>query len=203
MHLLFILISFLEKIKQWDQWLFIQINSGQSNSFFDSIMPYLRSAFYWTPLYLFILLFVLFNFKKNGRGWWWVLFFLCTVSLTDVVSSRIFKEIFERLRPCQDPDFMGYVRLLVDNCSTGYSFTSSHAANHFGMAAFFFITFRSVFKKWALLAFLWALLISYAQVYVGVHYPLDVLGGALIGLLFGWMLGNFFNKRFGIAIFDL
>ena len=199
MFLLFTLLTFLQKIKQWDQWLFIQINSGQSNSFSDSIMPYLRNSYYWTPLYLFLLLFVIINFK--GRGWWWVLIFLCTVSLTDIISSRILKEVFERLRPCQDPDFMGYVRLLVDQCSGGSSFTSSHAANHFGMATFFFITFRHLFKKWAWLVFIWAAAVGYAQVYVGVHYPGDVLGGAVAGILMGSLTGVFFNKRYGIAIF--
>ena len=162
-------------------------------------MPYLRNSYYWTPLYLFLLLFVIINFK--GRGWWWVLIFLCTVSLTDIISSRILKEVFERLRPCQDPDFMGYVRLLVDQCSGGSSFTSSHAANHFGMATFFFITFRHLFKKWAWLVFIWAAAVGYAQVYVGVHYPGDVLGGAVAGILMGSLTGVFFNKRYGIAIF--
>ena len=191
--------SLLQKLEQWDQWLFIQVNSRQSNSFFDSVMPYLRNSFYWAPLYLFILVFVTINYKS--RGWWWVLLFLITISITDIVSSRLIKEAFERLRPCQDPDFFENVRLLVNRCSGGYSFTSSHAANHFGMATFFFVTARQLIRGWGLLAFLWAALISYAQVYVGVHYPFDVLGGASIGLLTGLLTGWFFNKQFGIAIF--
>jgi undecaprenyl-diphosphatase len=199
MYFLFTQLSFLQKLEQWDHWLFIQINNHQSNPFFDSIMPYLRNSFYWAPLYLFLLMFATLNFK--GRGWWWVLLFLCTVSLTDITSSRIIKEAVERLRPCQDPDFFENIRLLVNQCSGGYSFTSSHAANHFGMAAFFFITSRQLIKNWALLAFFWAAAISYAQVYVGVHYPFDVLGGALVGVFFGLVMGVFFNKRFGIAIF--
>ena len=199
MYLLFIPLSFLQTLKQWDQWLFIQINNQQSNSFFDSVMPYIRNSFYWAPLYLFLLLFVTINFK--GRGWWWVLFFLCTVSLTDIASSQIFKVVFERLRPCQDPDFLQNVRLLVNRCSVGYSFTSSHAANHFGMATFFFISFRKYFKNWTWLAFLWAGVISYAQVYVGVHYPFDVLGGAITGVLLGLLTGRFFNKKFGFVTF--
>ena len=199
MFLFFTTLSILQTLEKWDQWLFIQINSHQTNIFFDSIMPYLRNSFYWSPLYLFLFLFVTLNFK--GRGWWWAFLFICTVSFTDIVSSRIFKEAFERLRPCQDPDFMTNVRLLVNHCSGGYSFTSSHAANHFGMATFIFITLRPLIKNWALLAFFWAALVCYAQVYVGVHYPFDIAGGAIIGLLSGLMTGKFFNKRFGIAIF--
>jgi undecaprenyl-diphosphatase len=69
--------SLLQKLEQWDQWLFIQVNDHQANSFFDSIMPYLRIAYYWTPLYLFLLVFIPVNFK--GRGLWWCVLFLCTV----------------------------------------------------------------------------------------------------------------------------
>lgn len=189
-----------QNLEQWDQWLFIQVNNHQSNSFFDSMMPYLRSAYYWPPLYLFLLVFITTNFKS--RGWWWSLVFLCTVSLCDMTSSKLVKEAFERLRPCNDPDFLHFVHLLVNRCSGTFSFTSSHAANHFGMATFMFVTLRPVIKKWAWLAFLWAAFIGYAQVYVGVHYPFDVLGGAAIGFAFGWVLGTFFNKRFGFANFE-
>lgn len=199
MFFIFNQLSFLQKLEQWDRWLFIQINNNQSNPFFDAVMPYLRNAYFWAPLYIFLFLFIILNFK--GRGWWWLLLFLCTVSLTDIVSSKLLKETFERLRPCQDLDFMENVRLLVNRCSGGYSFTSSHAANHFGMATFFFISLRHLVKKWALLAFLWAAVICYAQVYVGVHYPFDVLGGAFAGLFIGLLTGRFFNKQFGITNF--
>ena len=192
--------GFFQKLEQWDQWLFIQINNHQSNPFFDSIMPYLRSSFYWAPVYLFLFVFVIMNFK--GRGLWWIVIFLCTVSLCDMTSSQLVKELFQRLRPCQDPDFFQYVRLLVDNCSKTYSFTSSHASNHFGMGIFIFLTLRPVIKKWTWIAIAWAAIICYAQVYVGVHYPSDVLGGAVIGLVFGSLLGIFFNKRFGFVNFE-
>ena len=192
--------SLLQKLEQWDQWLFIQVNDHQTNSFFDSIMPYLRIAYYWTPLYLFLLVFITVNFK--ARGLWWCVLFLCTVSLCDMTSTNLFKEVFHRLRPCADADFFQNVRLIVDNCGGNYGFTSNHAANHFGMATFIFITLRPVIGKWVWLAYLWAAVIGYAQVYVGVHYPFDILGGAAIGFLFGWILGVFFNKRFGFANFE-
>lgn len=128
--------------------------------------------------------------------------FLCTVSLCDMTSSNLFKEVFQRLRPCRDPDFLYNVRLVVDRCGGNFSFTSNHAANHFGMATFIMVTLRSYFKRWVWFAYLWAALIGYAQVYVGVHYPLDILGGAVIGVGYGWMLGIFFNKRFGFANFE-
>jgi len=163
-------------------------------------MPYLRIAYYWTPVYLFLFVFIIMNFK--GRGWWWLVIFLCTVSLCDMTSTNLFKEVFHRLRPCADLDFFQNVRLVVDSCGGKYGFTSNHAANHFGMATFIFLTLKPVIGKWVWLAYLWAAIIGYAQVYVGVHYPFDILGGAAIGFLFGWLLGVFFNKRFGFANFE-
>ena len=119
-----------------------------------------------------------------------------------MTGNYVFKHGFERLRPCNDPEFYLNVRLLLNHCGGGYSFISNHAANHFGMAAFFFITFKHLFKKWTWIAMFWAVMIGYAQVYVGVHYPLDVFCGALLGLAFGITTGSFFNKRFGFVIFD-
>ena len=185
---------------QWDRWLFQKINSDWSNPFFDAIMPFMRNALHWAPLYLFVIVFVLYNFKVKGI--WWVVLFLCTVALCDMTGTYLFKKTFHRLRPCNDINFNTHVRLLLDQCGKGWSFVSNHAANHFGMAAFFIITFRKILGRWVWLALLWAPLIGYAQVYVGVHYPSDILGGAILGLIFGIATGTFFNKRFHFTIFD-
>lgn len=190
----------LNQLELLDKWLFSKINSQYTNIAFDYFMPYLRNSVYWAPLYLFLLVFVTINFKAKG-GWWCVIF-LCLIAMTDIVSSHLFKDTFERVRPCNDPSFFLNVRLLVRDCPFGYSFTSSHAANHFGMAAFFFFTFRTLFKRWAWIAFIWAAMIGYAQIYVGVHYPSDIAGGGLLGVFFGSMLALFFNKRFGMVNFD-
>ena len=193
------LMTLTDQLKVWDQWLFMKMNSEWTNSFFDVISPFIRESTFWAPLYLFLLLFVTFNFK--ARGWLWALFFICTVSFTDIISSRVFKNGFERLRPCNDPGFMMHVRLLLNHCSGGYSFTSSHAANHFGMATFFYFTMRHLIGRWALIGFVWAAIICYAQIYVGVHYPMDILGGALLGVCFGLFTGMIFNKRYGFVNF--
>ena len=192
--------GFLEKLKQWDQSLFIKLNNDWTNPVFDSLMPFMRNGMYWVPLYLFFGVFVLLNFK--GKGFWWIVFFIITVALTDMGGNYLFKYPIGRLRPCNDPDFFNHVRLLLPSCGSGKSFISNHAANHFGMATFFFITLRGILKKWAALAFLWAAMIAYAQVYVGIHYPGDVLSGALFGCIIGWGTGKLFNKRHQFAIFD-
>ena len=189
------LLTFWQQVERWDQWLFIQLNSKWTNPFFDTVLPYFRDSVFWAPLYLFILAFIALNYGRKGV--WWSIAFLCTIAITDMVSSRVFKEAFERLRPCQDPAFLSNVRLLVKHCSGGYSFTSSHAANHFGMATFVSRTFYSTFGRWIYLSYIWAFFISYAQIYVGVHYPLDVLGGAGIGVLAGLLTASLFNKKAG------
>lgn len=195
------LLNILQKLEKLDQWLFMAINSGFTNSFFDRLMPFMRYALNWAPLYVFLGAFVLLNYKIKGA--WWILFFIVTIALTDMTGNYLFKHVFERVRPCGDPDFFFHVRLLTNHCSTGYSFISNHAANHFGIAMFFFLTLRPVLKKWAAIAFLWAALVAYSQVYVGIHYPSDVIAGALLGLLFGALTGTIFNKRYGFAIFDI
>lgn len=192
-------LGFWQKLEQWDQWLFIQLNSVWTNPVFDSLMPFLRNGKNWAPLYLFLGVFAILNFSRKGI--WWCVFFLVTVALTDMTGTYVFKHTIERMRPCSDADFSSHVRLLVSYCSGGFSFVSNHAANHFGLAAFFFTTMKPVLPKWAPAGLVWAGLIAYAQVYVGVHYPLDVLAGTLLGLIFGTITGRLFNKRYGFAIF--
>jgi undecaprenyl-diphosphatase len=163
-------------------------------------MPFLRESNIWVPLYLFLAVFMILNFR--ARGAWWCVLFLVTVALTDMTGTYIFKHGIERLRPCNDPTMVDSVRLVIRNCAGGYSFISNHAANHFGMAIFFFTSFRHISRPAAWVAIAWAVLIAYSQVYVGVHFPLDVISGALLGLAIGSFTGHFFNKRFGFAIFE-
>ena len=175
-----------------DQALFSLINGTWTNSFLDGILPWCRNASNWYPFYAVLLVYL---FIKWGKATWkWLLFALINLTLTDQISSSIFKPLFHRLRPCADPLMNGKVRLLLDHCSGGFSFTSSHAANHFGLAMFLFISLNPSFKKYTWLFFVWAAMIAYAQVYVGVHYPVDVLAGAMIGLMVGKLNGNIFKK---------
>jgi undecaprenyl-diphosphatase len=187
----------MQPLLSYDRQLFRFINNGCSNSFFDWLMPWVRNSNLWFPLYLFLLLLVLINYKKTG--WWWLLFAVLTVSASDFVSSGIIKQSIWRLRPCNDPGLASWIHVLVGYRPQSSSFTSSHAANHFSMAMFFYSTLRPHFKKWPVLFLLWAFLISIAQVYVGVHYPLDITAGALIGILIGYLSGKLFNRNFGLA----
>jgi membrane-associated phospholipid phosphatase len=185
-----------EQILIYDRQLFKFINRDLSNSFFDGLMPWLRNATLWVPLYLFLILFVLVNFKKNA--WWWIFFAALTVCVTNYVSSDLMKHNIIRLRPCNNPAFSGWIHVLVGYKPQSSSFTSSHAANHFAMAMFLFTSFKKYFGRWLFIFFFWAFSISFAQIYVGVHYPVDILAGGSIGILIGYLCGKFFNTHYGL-----
>ena len=131
---------------------------------------------------------------------WWALCFLCTVALADLLGTYAFKETFQRIRPCNEPLLREQVRLLIKRCPGGYSFVSNHAANHFGLATFMVLTFRGILKGWIYLAYVWAAFISFAQIYVGAHYPLDILGGALLGTSAGFLTASVYRGNFGTRV---
>ncbi|MDP4264129.1 MAG: phosphatase PAP2 family protein [Bacteroidota bacterium] len=185
-------MSFFDKILQLDRDLFFLINDKWSNSFFDWLLPYTRDANTWIPLYLFLLIFIPLKHKKKGLLW--VLLAVVEGACTDLVSSRLIKENIFRLRPCQDPSLKDHIHVLVQYCPHSSSFTSSHAANHFGFATFLYLTLKEYYGKWTALIFLWAFIICYAQAYVGVHYPLDLVGGAIAGSIIGYIFSWVFNK---------
>lgn len=187
--------SIWQSLQDWDRNFFLTLNHRLANPFFDTVLPYFRDSIFWVPLYLFLLVFVWLNFRVKGL--WWSLAFLSTVAIADLCGTYLFKETIHRLRPCNEPSLAGQVRLVIHSCPGGYSFVSNHAANHFGLATFMVCSLRSNFGRWTYVFLLWALLISFAQVYVGVHYPSDVLGGALLGIGSGYFTATMFRHFFG------
>lgn len=117
--------------------------------------------------------------------------------MSDYISASLIKPIFIRLRPCNNPYIKDIVHLIVP-CGSGYSFPSSHAANHFALGVFAAITFNKI-AKWVWIAgLLWAFSVAYAQVYVGVHFPGDVLAGAALGIIIALVTGYTFNRIYGL-----
>lgn len=125
---------------------------------------------------------------KIYKKWYLLVFFCCVLSfgLSDSISTRVFKDNIKRLRPCHNPTLSQRVHLAGQKCWGGkYGFVSSHASNSFAIAMFFWLLFRKK-NKWFLLFFAYATLISYSRIYLAKHYPGDVLGGALLGIICGF-----------------
>lgn len=192
MYLYEMVQNLMETIIKWDQALFFRINGQWTNPFLDKLLLWFRTSDNWIPFYVFFLIYLIKKLKL--KTWKWLLIALVNVGLTDQVSSNFFKPFVHRLRPCQDPLVLDKVKLVVDHCLTSFSFTSSHAANHFGIATFIFFSLKPLFNNYRYLFLVWAGIIAYAQVYVGVHYPLDVVAGAIIGITFGWVSALLYNR---------
>ncbi|MDR3717018.1 MAG: phosphatase PAP2 family protein [Puia sp.] len=180
------LLKWLDRI---DKVLFVLIQHDSDHSVWDKVMPLLREPLVWVPLYLFLLYYSI--RKAKTRAWLFIGLSILCVAATDSVSASLLKPFFARLRPCYDAELQGYMRSLVD-CGGLYSMPSSHAANHVGLATFWYWSLYIITgRKWRWL-WVWALAIGYAQVYVGKHYPSDVLAGSLLG----YVIGIFFAKLF-------
>ena len=116
----------------------------------------------------------------------------------------MFKNFFERFRPCHDNQISSYVRLVKQNCGGLYSFFSAHASNSFALATFFFFVYNKIIQRKIILFFILALLVSYSRVYIGVHYPLDIISGSFFGFISGFVFFRFWAfslKRINISNF--
>jgi undecaprenyl-diphosphatase len=185
----------LKYLLHFDRWLFEIVNQKTANPVFDLLLPFFRAPMFWIPLYVFILMTVC--LQKTKQAFIWCIGWISTIAASDLISSRIIKPGIGRLRPCNDSEMINGLRLLVDHCGQNGSFTSSHAANHFAMAMYFYMSLKWKTKWTTALFFAWATAICYAQVYVGVHFPFDVMGGALLGIFIGYATGrvqNHFNS---------
>jgi len=181
---------------EFDQEVFYLLNRNWTNPVFDFLLPVWRDKLFWLPVYFFIISFMVYNFKS--KGYLFIVFLLVTVGAADIMSSHVIKKSVERLRPCREP-MMTEERVLVP-CGSGYSFTSSHATNHFAISMFLIFTLGRRFPKTKWLLFFWAASIAYSQVYVGVHFPLDVVVGSLLGTLVGY-IGSTIYRRTEFSLF--
>lgn len=180
----------IEQLDQLDRALFAVLN-GLHNAFFDECMYWISEKWTWIPVYLLVLYLVWRRLSPRQ-----FLLFIVSVALlvllTDQLTSGLLKPWIKRYRPCQDEAELGFlVHLVRGHCGGAYGFASSHAANFFGLAVFLAQFFRN--RGVAALALGLAALTAYSRVYLGVHYPGDVLTGAAIGTLAGWALFRFYR----------
>jgi undecaprenyl-diphosphatase len=173
----------VNEIIELDKEVFLYLNT-LGNTTWDWFWKAISERTYWIPFYL-LLLYLLFRtigLKKTGL----VLgLTLLMVLFTDQITN-LFKDGFQRLRPCFHEEFEGIMRGVACARRGKYGFTSAHASNHFAIALLLGLILKTKFKWILPVLLIWAALISYSRIYLGVHFPLDVFCGGLMGLLFGW-----------------
>lgn len=168
-------------IEHLDQQLFLYLNSLNS-PFMDQVMHAISGRIIWVPLYLAILIYLGIKYKRKFIII--LIFIILAATLTDQISV-LFKNHVQRLRPCYEPALQGLVHLFNGECGGQFSFVSSHAANSFDVALLSLLFIR---KRWFTVSILlWAAVVGYSRIYLGVHYPGDVLCGAIQGALVGWV----------------
>ena len=171
-------MNIIDTLKLWDSTLFLFIN-GMHAPFFDGIMFAISYKFTWVPLYIAVLYMVIKHWKRESI--WIILALIFCIVIADQVSSGFIKHLVERLRPSHASHLTGLVHLVNGYSGGLYGFVSSHAANSFGFALLSSLIFRQ--KNYSILLFVWAVLTAYSRVYLGVHYPLDIVGGIIVGVL--------------------
>lgn len=178
----------IEKLLEWDQQLLLWLNSIRHPSL-DPAVYLISQTWFWIPLYGVLLWMIIKDYRREV----WIILagIIFTIVFADQFTGSFMKPFFGRLRPSHEPALEGLIHL-VRNLSgeiyTGgrYGFASGHAANTFGTATFFFLLLRPK-HKWIVWLYAWAVLMTYTRIYMGVHYPGDILVGGLIGVAAGWM----------------
>ncbi|MBQ22897.1 MAG: phosphatase PAP2 family protein [Flavobacteriaceae bacterium] len=186
----------IEEILNLDSELFLFLNSlGSSN--FDSFWIYLSYKESNILFYLSLLIFYFYSKSqkiKLSEVFYSLLFIAIMITITDQ-TSNLFKDSFQRLRPCYNDSLQDYVRLVKETCGGKYGFFSAHASNSFSLAVFFGLIYRNKYKFIIYITLFYASLISYSRVYLGVHFPLDIFFGSIYGIIIGLVVFKIYKNK--------
>ncbi len=172
----------IEQIKVWDERLFLWLNQFHA-PWMDPIMFMITKTELWIPLYAILIYLIFKNYKKEG--WLILVGIVITLVMADMITYRFMKPYFLRLRPSHETSLESIIHIVNDYRGGLHGFASSHAANTTGVAFFIFLLFKNKYR-WIWTIFVWAFAMSYSRIYLGVHYPGDILVGAVVGILCGY-----------------
>lgn len=173
----------LETLIELDKELFFFLN-GLHAEWLDHIMYWISDKLIWIPFYAWLLYLIIREYKLKAIIW--LAGIGLAITAADQLLSGFMKPFFERYRPSRDPELEGLVHIVKGYTGGRYGFASSHAGNVFALTTFIFFMFRKKYG-WIGRLFLWAVIVSYSRVYLGVHYPGDILVGAIVGVIMGWL----------------
>jgi membrane-associated phospholipid phosphatase len=180
----------IQQLKNLDRVLFTLINHDSDSKLLDPIMIAIRNPLTWIPLYVFLAGYIIVKFKRHA--FLFIGLSVLTVVMTDTITFLLLKPMFHRLRPCCDPTLSVFVRSLV-NCGGKYSFPSNHAANHTGLSCFWILSIKTITGRKLTWMLIWPAVIGYSQIYVGQHFPADILAGGIVGLIIALLTGWIFR----------
>jgi undecaprenyl-diphosphatase len=181
----------LETLHDLDHRLLLALNGTHSPAL-DKVMTFASDRLVWIPFYAVLIIWLLYHYQHRAKAVLPLL--IAAVALADSITSKLFKPIVGRPRPCHAPDLAPLLHL-PDGCGGQFGFMSSHAANSVALAVFLLLALpHGRFKVLKIGVFLWAALLCYSRVYLAAHYPSDVLCGALVGALLAWVASWAFSK---------
>lgn len=178
-------MTLIEIAKSWDTALFLFLN-GFHNDFWDTVMYWASDKYFWIPFYALLL--ILIGVKLKWKTLLVILPLIALLILLSDQGSVLLKNLFQRYRPCHNFLIQDIVHTLNGKCGGQYGFISSHAANTFALAMFVGMLFRKKLKWMLVFMLFWAGFVSYSRIYTGVHYPADIMAGALLGTCVGFLL---------------
>ena len=181
----------MEYLDTLDKSLFLLLN-GHYSPVSDKIWLVITAIPTWIPLYAALIIWMIVWFKKDSI--WLILGAVLVIVFTDQLTSTFMKPYFGRLRPCHDPDLSPLVHL-ANGCGGLFGLASGHAANSFGLAMYVWLIFRYRFPL-SYLLFVWAAMVALSRIMIGVHYPFDIVAGAITGILMAWFVFRLVTASF-------